>query len=78
MIEVVPVLVRVSVRVELAATTTLPKLKLVGDAVSAPGATPVPERGSVSEGFDAFDVMVTLPLALPAACGANVTVKVVL
>lgn len=29
-------------------------------------------------GFDAFEVMVTLPLALPAAAGVNVTVKVVL
>ena len=67
-----------SVSVELAATTMLPKLRLVGDAVNAPGATPVPESGSVREGFDPFDVMVTVPLALPTACGANVTVNVVL
>jgi len=66
-IDVVPVLVRVSVSVELAATTILPKLKLVGDAVNAPGATPVPESGRVREGFDALEVMVTVPLALPAA-----------
>ena len=65
MIEVVPVLVRVSVSVELAATTTFPKLKLVGAAVSAPGATPVPDSGNVSEGLDAFELMVTVPLALP-------------
>ena len=66
MIEVVPVLVRVSVKVELAATTTFPKLKFVGDAVSAPGATPVPDSGKVSEGLDALELMVTVPLALPA------------
>jgi len=68
----------VSVSVELAATTTLPKLKLAGNAVSAPGATPVPESGSVSEGLDAFELMVTVPLALPADCGANVTVNAML
>ena len=71
-------LVSVSLRVELAATTTLPKLKLAGVAVSAPGATPVPDKDIVSVGFDAFEVMVTVPLALPAACGANVTENVVL
>jgi len=77
-IEVVPVLVRVSVSDELLPKTRLPKLKLVGDAVNAPGATPVPESGSVSDGFDAFDVMVTVPVAFPAVCGAKPTLNVVL
>lgn len=59
-------------------TVTLPKLRLVGFEPSAPGATPVPDKGIVSVGLEAFDVMVTFPLALAAVCGANVTVKVVL
>lgn len=71
-------LVSVSVRVELAATTTLPKFKLDGLAVSAPGATPLADKDIVSVGFDAFDVMVTVPLALPATWGANATENVVL
>jgi len=76
--DVVPVLVRVSVSDELLPRTRLPKLRLAGDAVNAPGATPVPESGNVSEGFDAFDVMVTVPVALPAVCGAKPTLNVVL
>ena len=78
MIEVAPVFVSVSVSVELPDRTTFPKLRLAGAEVSAPGAIPVPESGRVREGFDAFDVMVTVPLALPPTCGANVTVNVVL
>lgn len=66
-IEVPPVFVRVSVKVELAAMTTLPKLKLAGVAVNAPGVTPVPDNDIVRVGFDAFDVIVTVPLAAPAA-----------
>jgi len=76
--EVVPVLVSVSVSDALLPTSRLPKLKLVGDAVSAPGATPVPESGRVSDGFDAFDVMVTVPVTFPAVCGAKPTLNVVL
>ncbi len=40
--------------------------------------TPVPERGIVSEEFEALLVMTKLPVADPADFGANVTVKVVL
>jgi hypothetical protein len=73
-----PVLVTVSDRDWLFPTVTLPKLRLVGFAPSAPAATPVPDKGIVRVGFDAFEVTVTLPLALPAAVGVNVTVKLAL
>jgi hypothetical protein len=73
-----PVLVTVSDRACLLPTVTLPKLRLVGFDPSAPNATPVPDRGTVREGFEASDVIVTVPLALPLACGAKATVKVVL
>lgn len=59
-------------------TVTLPKFKLVGFATNAPGVTPMPDKPMLSVGFEAFEVMVTLPLALPAEVGANVTVKLVL
>ena len=68
-----PVLVRVSERFALLPTCTLPKARLVGVAVSAPGATPVPERGILRLGLDPLEVMVTLPLAAPAVVGANFT-----
>ena len=71
-------LVTVSDRLELLPTCTLPKLRLVGLAVSAPGVIPVPDNGMVRVGFEAFDVMVTLPLAAPAEAGANFTLKVAL
>ena len=58
-------------------TVTLPKLRLVGFDPSAP-TTPAPDRGTVRVGLVAFDVIVTLPLALAADCGANVTLKLVL
>jgi hypothetical protein len=59
-------------------TVTLPKLRLVGFDPRTPAATPVPDSGIVRLGFEAFDVMVTPPLALPAEAGVNVTVKVAL
>jgi len=73
-----PVLVTVSERDCLFPTVTLPKLRLAGFAPSTPGATPVPDKGSVKVEFEAFEVMVTAPLALPLACGEKATVKVAL
>ena len=70
-------LVKVSVSDELLPRITLPKLRLVGAAVNAPGASPVPDKDIVKVGFDAFDVIVTVPLALPPAVGAKATLKVV-
>ena len=71
-------LVTVSDRVWWFPTVTLPKLRLVGLAPRPPGEIPVPDSGMVRVGFEASDVMVTLPLALPADDGANETLNVAL
>jgi hypothetical protein len=73
-----PVLVRVSESFCEAPTCTVPKLKLAGFDPTAPGATPVPERGKISDGLGASEVTVTLPLALPVDWGEKVAVNVVL
>lgn len=74
-----PLAVRLPDAVPLVPTTTLPRPSVVGVTVSCPGAAvPVPDSGIVSVGLDAFEVIVTSPLALAAVCGANVTVKLVL
>ena len=56
----------------------LPKLRVVGFDPSAPGATPAPDSGMVRFGLGAFEVMVTLPLTLPADAGVNVTLRLAL
>ena len=71
-------LVTVSDKDCLFPTVTLPKLRLVGLSPNVPGVTPVPDRGMVRVGFEALEVMVRLPLALPADDGANETLKVAL
>ena len=38
----------------------------------------MPDKGIVRVGLDAVEVMVTLPLAIAADVGANLTLKVVL
>lgn len=73
-----PVFVTVSEIDKLLPTVTLPKPRLVGFAPKVPGVTPVPDKLMVKVGFDPFEVIVTLPLALPAAVGVNVTLKVAL
>jgi len=73
-----PVLVTVSRRDELLPTVTLPKLRLVGLEVSKPGEAPVPVNPIVNEGFEALEVTVTLPLALPVDVGVKTTWKLVL
>ena len=74
-----PVLVTVSERAcLLPRVSTLPKARLLGLAPSAPGATPVPDKGMVKVGLGAFEVMVTLPLAFAADCGVKVTLNVAL
>ena len=55
--------------VELVASTTLPKLKLVGENVI--GAPPLPE--SVTFCVPALSVIVTLPEAVPTTVGAKET-----
>ena len=57
----------------------LPKLRELGLELSCPAvAVPVPERGMVSVGFEALDVTVIAPVAVPVEAGANWTVKAVL
>lgn len=62
-----PELVKVTVADFVVPSVTVPNASLVGLRESVPGATPVPDSDIVSVGFDAFDVIVTAPLALPAA-----------
>jgi len=62
-----PVLVIVSESDGSLPTVTLPKLRLVGLAPSAPVVTPVPDRAIVRDESEAFELMVTVPLALPEA-----------
>ena len=69
-----PLAVRLPDPVPLVPTCTLPRLSVVGLALNVPGAEePVPDKGMLKEGFEAFDVTVTLPLADPIEVGANLT-----
>ena len=68
----------VSVWLWLVPSCTFPKLKLVGFPVRVPAVAAVPLSATLREGFEAFEVIATLPLALPAAAGAKVTLKEVL
>jgi hypothetical protein len=71
-------LVTVSERDCLPPTVTVPKLRLVGFDPSAPSEIPVPDRGMVRVGLEAFELIVILPLTLAADAGVNVTLKVAL
>jgi hypothetical protein len=73
-----PVFVMVSDVVCLVFTVTLPKLTVVALAPNSPGVTPVPDKVMPSVESEASDAIVTVPEALPEACGVNDTVKVVL
>lgn len=71
-----PLAFRLPDAVPLVPTTTLPIPRVAGVAVSCPVAVvPVPERAIVSVGLEAFEVIETLPLALPADCGAKITLN---
>jgi hypothetical protein len=59
-------------------TVTLPKARLLGFDPSAPGASPVPDNGTFRVGFEAFEIIVRLPLTLPAESGVKVTLNVAL
>jgi len=74
-----PVAERLPEAVPLLPTATLPRFSVVGLTVNCPvAAVPVPDNAIVKFGLDAVEVMVTVPLALPADEGPNLTVKVVL
>ncbi len=70
-----PVLVIVAVLLLVLPTFTLPKLIVVGLSPSMPGATPVPVRLIVRLGLEPLLVIVTLPVGVPADCGANTTLN---
>jgi hypothetical protein len=61
-----PVLVNVSDKLVLLPTWTLPKLRLVGFAVSAACATPVPDSGRFTARLEALEEKARLPLEVPA------------
>ena len=73
-----PLALRVPLSAELDPTTTLPKLRLVGDTANVPAAVPVPESAILSVELDAFDTTDRLPLAAPALVGVKVAVNVTL
>ena len=74
-----PLAERVPLPLPLVPTVTLPTLSVEGLALNWPtAAVPVPESEMVSVGLEAFEPMVTLPLALPAEPGVKVTENVVL
>ncbi len=74
-----PLAVNVPDELPLVPTTTLPRFIVVGVTDSCPvAAVPVPDNGIVRFGFEASDVTLRLPLALPADEGANETLNVAL
>ncbi len=73
-----PLAVRLPFSDEFDPTTTLPKLRLVGATANWPAAVPVPESTTLSGEFVAFDTIERLPLAVPAAVGLKVAVRVTL
>jgi hypothetical protein len=63
----------------LVPTTTLPTPTVAGVAVNCPTTVaPLPDNGIVKVGFDAFEVIVRLPLTVFVDSGANETLKVAL
>lgn len=72
-----PVLVRVSDRLSLVPTGTVPKLRLPELDPRAPVKTPVPVSPIFNREFAAFDAIATAPLASPVVLGANEMVNVV-
>ena len=72
----VPVLTIVADALSGWPTCTLPKLMLDGLDANVPGPTATAVTGTLTTGFGASLVTATLPDALPAACGVNVTEKV--
>jgi hypothetical protein len=70
--------VRVTVRVLLVPTVTLPKFKSVALGVNWPAEMPVAERGIVRFEFEASESTVISPLPVPSAFGLKPTPKVTL
>ncbi len=73
----VPVLESVIVLLAELPSAMLPKFQLVGEALSryVLAAVAEPERVTADTLFDALLAIVTVPVKLPVAVGANLTVK---
>ena len=71
-----PLAFRLPLSDEFDPTTTLPKLRLVGDTANWPEAVPVPESAILSGEFDAVDTTARLPLTAPALVGVKIAVNV--
>ena len=66
-----PELVMVAVCFWFLPISTVPNAMMFEPVLSDPGVTPVPERATLNEAFEALLVMATFPVALPAAFGAK-------
>jgi len=73
----VPVLVKVTIKVELSPSTTFPKLLLVG-LPDIRSVTPVPESETLAGEFSAVLLTEAVPVMLPAAVGVKLTLKTAL
>src|ERR1022692_736559 len=73
-----PLAVRLPLSDEFDPTTTLPKVRLVGDTANWPGAVPVPESAILRGELDSFDTTDRLPLAAPELAGVKVAVNLTL
>ena len=75
-----PLATRAAVCVPLVPTTTLPTLIVPGLTLNCPCAVPVAEPVSVTLRLEsaAFEVIATVPSALPEDCGLNFTLNDVL
>ena len=73
-----PLAVSEPFRGELEPTVTVPKASVDGDTTNWPLAVPVPESGILRGEFEASETTDSVPLALPAAVGLKVAVKVTL
>ena len=62
-----PTLVTVSERDVFLPTITLPKSRLVGLDDRVPAETPMPDKGKLNVESEAFELTVTVPVALPGA-----------
>jgi hypothetical protein len=71
----VPEFVSVSDRLRLLPICTLPKARLVGFAVRAPGTTPTPTKGKLRLAFVASLMNVMPPVDVPLAAGVKATEK---
>ena len=74
----VPLALRPPARDALEPTVTVPKLSPVGETVSTPGLAPVPESAMFRVEFEPSEMIVNVPLALPAVAGVKLDVKVTL